>query len=111
MCTQLCPTLGDPMDCRPPGSSIHGIFQARILEWIVTSFSRGSSQPRDQTRVSCLSFIDRHSLPTEPLGEAHYHLRDEETKDRKFPSLGNYQSQAHVKATCQSLGTCQSQGI
>ena len=40
---QSCPTLGDPMDCSPPGSSVHGIFQARILEWVAISFSRGSS--------------------------------------------------------------------
>ena len=50
---QSCPTLCDPMDCSPPGSSVHEIFQARILEWVAISFSRGSSQPRDQTRVSC----------------------------------------------------------
>ena len=49
---QLCLTLCDPMDCSPPGCSIHGIFQARILEWVAISFSRGSSQPRDQTWVS-----------------------------------------------------------
>ena len=42
-----------PMDCSPPGSSVLEIFQARILEWVAVSFSRGSSQPRDQTRVSC----------------------------------------------------------
>ena len=42
-----------PMDCSPPGSSVHEIFQARILEWVAISFSRGSSQPRDQTQVSC----------------------------------------------------------
>ena len=41
--------------CGPPGSSVHGILQARILEWIAVSFSRGSSQPRDQTRVSCIA--------------------------------------------------------
>ena len=40
--TQACPTLSDPMDCSLPGSSIHGIFQARILEWVAISFSRGS---------------------------------------------------------------------
>ena len=51
---QLCPTLCDPMDCSPPGSSIHEILQARILEWVAISFSRGSSWPRDQTRVSCI---------------------------------------------------------
>ena len=49
---QSCPTLCDPMDCSPPGSSVHGISQARKLEWIAVSFSRGSSWPRDQTRVS-----------------------------------------------------------
>ena len=50
--TQLCPTLCDPMDCSLSGSSIHGIFQARVLEWIAISFSGGSSQPRNRTRVS-----------------------------------------------------------
>ena len=53
VCAQLCPTLCDPMDCSPPGSSVHGIVQARILEWVAISYSRGSSQPRNQTRVSC----------------------------------------------------------
>jgi len=42
-----CPTLFDPINCTPPGSSVHGILQARILEWVAISFSRGSSQPRD----------------------------------------------------------------
>ena len=49
---QLCPTLCNPMDCIPPGSPIHGILQARILEWVAMLSSRGSSQPRDQTHVS-----------------------------------------------------------
>ena len=49
------PTLCDPMDCSPPGSSIHGISQARILEWVAISFSRGSSWPRDWTPISCIS--------------------------------------------------------
>ena len=44
----------DPIDCSPPGSSVHGISQARILEWVAISFSRRSSQPRDQTHVSCI---------------------------------------------------------
>ena len=43
------------MNCSPPGSSVHGIFQARILEWVAIPFSRGSSQPRDQTQVSCMT--------------------------------------------------------
>ena len=50
--TQSCPTLCDPMDCILPGSSVHGIFQARVLEWIAISFSRASSWPRNQIRVS-----------------------------------------------------------
>ena len=62
---QSCPTLCDPVDCSPPGSSVHGILQARILEWVAISFSilewvaisfsRGSSRPRDWTRVSCIA--------------------------------------------------------
>ena len=52
---QLCLTLCDPMDYSPPGSSVHGILQARILEWVAIPFSRGSSQPRDQTLVSCIA--------------------------------------------------------
>ena len=54
---QLCPTLCDPMSCSLPGSSVHRIFQAIVLEWIAISFSRGSSQPRDRTRVSHI--VDR----------------------------------------------------
>ena len=55
---QSCPILCDPMDCRLPGSSIHGIFQARILEWIAISFYRRSYQPRDWTQVSHI--VRRH---------------------------------------------------
>ena len=51
--TELCLTLRDPMDCSPPGSSVHGVLQARTLEWVAIPFSRGSSWPRDQTQVSC----------------------------------------------------------
>ena len=50
--TQSCPTLCDPMDCSLPGASVHGIFQATVLEWVAISFSRGSSRPREWTRVS-----------------------------------------------------------
>ena len=52
---QSCLTLCDPIDCSLPGSSAHGIFQARVLEWAAVSFSRRSSQPRDQTQVSCIA--------------------------------------------------------
>ena len=51
---QSCPTLSDPMDYSPPGSSVHGIFQERILEWVAISFSRGSSWSRDPTQISCI---------------------------------------------------------
>ena len=56
---QSYPTLWDPMDCSLPGSSVHGISQARILEWVAIFFSWGSSWPRDQTHVFC---IDRRVL-------------------------------------------------
>ena len=52
---QSCPTLCNSMDCSLPGSSVHGILQARILEWIAIPFSQGSSWPRDWTRVSCIA--------------------------------------------------------
>ena len=48
-------TLRDPMDCSPSGSFVHWILQARILEWVAMPSSRGSSQPRDQTEVSCIA--------------------------------------------------------
>ena len=54
---QPCPTLCYPVDCSPPGFSVHGIVQARILEWVAISSSRGSSQPADRTHVSCSSCI------------------------------------------------------
>ena len=54
---QLCLTLCDPIDGSPPGSSVHGILQARILEWVAIPFSRGCSQPRGWTQVSCIAGI------------------------------------------------------
>ena len=53
--TQLCPTLFDPLDCSPLRSSVHGILQARILEWVAVPSSRGSPQHRDRTGVSCIA--------------------------------------------------------
>ena len=52
---QSCPTLCNSMDCSPPGSSVHGILQARVLEWVAMPSSRESSQPRDRTRVSWIA--------------------------------------------------------
>ena len=59
---QSCPPLCDPIDCSPPGSSVHGILQARILEWVAIPFSRASSQPRNQTCISYVSCIGRQVL-------------------------------------------------
>ena len=63
--TQSCPTLCNPMDYSPPGSSVHRILQARILVWFAIPFSKGSSQARDRTQVSC---IQANSLLSEPPG-------------------------------------------
>jgi len=63
---QSCLFLCNPIDCSPPGSSVHGILQARILEWIAMPSSRGSSQPRDQTLVSCFLNWQAGSLPLVP---------------------------------------------
>ena len=52
---QWCPTLRTPMDCSPSGSSVHGILQARILQWVALLFSRGSSKPRNWTWVFCIA--------------------------------------------------------
>ena len=61
-CTWLRLTPCDPMDFSPPGSFVHEILQARILEWVAISSSRGSSQPRDQTHFSCVSCIGKQIL-------------------------------------------------
>ena len=59
---QLCLPLCNPMDCSPPGSSVHGILQAGILQWVAIPSSRGSSWPRDQTHISYVSCIGRWVL-------------------------------------------------
>ena len=80
---QLCLTLCDPMECNPPGSSVLGIFQARILERLAISFSRGSSPPRDGTRVSRISYIGKGcSLPLHHQGSPNIVIERETYKDR-----------------------------
>ena len=62
---QSCLTLCDPVGSNPPGSSVHGILQAKIPEWVAIPFSKGSSWLRDQTRVSCITgrfFTTEHPL-------------------------------------------------
>ena len=68
---QLCQTLCDPVDCSPPGFSVHAILQVRILEWVAVSSSRGSSQPRDQTRISMSPALPGRFFTTSATWEAH----------------------------------------
>ena len=62
VCVQSCPALCDPMDCSLPGSSAHGILQARTLEWVTIFYSREFSQPGDRTSISCVSCAGRRIL-------------------------------------------------
>ena len=61
-CAQSCPILCHPMNCSLTGSSVHGVFQARIMQWVAIFFSRVSSRSRDQTHVSCVSCIGRQFI-------------------------------------------------
>ena len=90
VCGQLCLTLCDPMDCSPQGSSVHGISQARILEWVAISFSRGSSWPMDQTCVSCIA---GRFFTTEPPGNSYnqmYSSVNEWVNDMSAIFLNNF---------------------
>ena len=71
---QSCPTLCDPMDCSPPGSSVHGIFQARILEWVAISSCSESFQPKDRTHISCVSCIAGGLFTTEAPEKPSFHM-------------------------------------
>ena len=66
---QLCPTLCNPVDCSPPGSSLHGILQARILHWVARPSSRGSSRHRDPKSICCGFCIVGGFFTVEPLGK------------------------------------------
>ena len=84
MCSvaQLCPVLCDPMDCSLPGSSVHEIVQARIMEWFPISYSRGSPQPQDWTHISYIFCIGKMILYhcTTCVSEEH-HVSSNESKD------------------------------
>ena len=82
---QLCPTLCDLMDCSLSRSSVYGIFQARVLEWIAISFSRGSSWPMDPVCIPCISCIDRRIL---------YHWA---TRSAKQHDISSIQSLSHLQ--------------
>ena len=93
--TQSCLTLCDPMDCSPPGFCVHGILQARILEWIAMPCSRGSSQPKDQTLISCIVgrfftiwATGKSKLTRTPMFTSRWSLQ----LFQKFPLSGGYQS-------------------
>ena len=84
---QLCPTLCDPMDCSPPGSSVHGIVQARTLEWVATPFSRGSSHVSNSVLLHCRHILYHLEPPGKPIWKLSYNpkipildVHPEETK-------------------------------
>ena len=84
--TQSCLTLCHPLDCSPPDSTVHGTFQARTLEWVAISFCRGSSQPRDQTQVSCVSYIASRFFTYWAIGKAinkHILIKNKVHKTKK----------------------------
>ena len=76
-----CLTLCNPMNCSPQSASVHGISQARILDWVAISFSRGSSWSRDQTRVSCIA---GRFFTTEPPGKYIYVFFFPDTTERVY---------------------------
>ena len=84
--TQLCPTLWDPMDCSPSGVSVHGIFQARILEWVAIPSSRGSSQPRDQPMTPASPALQADSLLLSQQGSPGYPQSNSQSEESR-PTL------------------------
>ena len=92
----------DPMDCSPPGSSVHGIPQARILERVAISFSRGSSQPRDQTYISCIA---GRFFATEPPGKPGQKIKTLKTLSLRFDSAQRLSSEIQSQMLYSSLGS------
>ena len=86
------PNSSDPMDCSPPGSSVHGILQARILEWVAISFSRGSSRPRDRTQFSHIAGR-RFNLCTTNLNPNPYMTTGKTIALTRWTSIGKVMSQ------------------
>ena len=98
---QPCPTLCDPMDGSPPGSSVHGILQARTLEWVATPFI-GSSRPRDRTQASCLCrqilyCVSHQGSPLHP-GECPKSLAED--SDLLECSKGLHTVSQHLSSCC-----------
>ena len=105
---QSCPILCDPMDCSLPGSSVHGIFQARILEWVAISFSRGSSRPRDWTWVSR---VVGRCFTVWATSEAHWEAQIKVTRSRIVQWLGLHTSTGGGKGSVVGQGTEISQTV
>ena len=109
---QLCPVICNPMDCSPPGSSVHGILQARMLEWVAILFSRGSSQLRAQTWVSSITggfftiWATREALASlnlTILDTSYHNSQDTETlhpsiSDEQTKTMGYIQTVTHHSA-------------
>ena len=103
--TKSCPTLCNPMDCSPPGSSVHGILQARILEWVPIFFSRGPSQPKDPTYISYTGrrvlyhWVTREALSTF-ITTSHIRNLDWETTCKNSPKLLRAPAKGSEKDYC-----------
>ena len=111
---QSCPTLCDPMDCSPLGSSVQGILQTRILESVAMP-SRGSSQPRDQTPVSCISYIAgglfTHRVTWEALKGLEAVQKKREGCLLRCKKLGPrvYEPQWFIKSSCKGISAASTQ--
>ena len=122
---QSCPTLCNPVDCSPPGFSLHGILQERILEWVAISFSRGSSQPRDRTQVSriagrCFNVLVGHIIngyklrfpgDSDSVTEIFKHTQNfkvQRTTLYSLPSSNNHQLKGTLVSTVSLLISYQS---
>ena len=99
-----CLTLCDPMDWSPPGSSVHGILQPKILEWITMPSSRGSSQPRDQTHVSCGSSVAGKFFTAEPPGKPSPDLRGPSTSLTFFMTISSLTIQYFILIMTLTIG-------
>ena len=121
---QSCPIPCNPMDCTPPGSSVHGILQARVLEWVAIPFCRGSSRPRNWTWVSCiaggfstswatrgapnmLSSLLRRSVVSDSLRPHGLQLQRCANEDLPLPGpSGCPQSRTAAARPCQASPSC-----
>ena len=92
---QLCPAVCNPMDCSPPGSSVHGILQAKILKWVAMSSSRGPYQPRDWTHISHIA--DRFFTNWATLWECHMDFGTLKKKERENCFFSSVQLLSHVR--------------